>query len=114
MTANPYQYIIYIYIDMQKGLIAMSTNKKILLTLPEELLSEIDAIILDRGISRSKFIREGLAHYVLKQKNLKVREQLEMGYREMGSINLALAEEWLTADNLQFENYLQMLSECEK
>lgn len=92
----------------------MSTHKKILLTLPEDLLSEIDALIADTNTNRSKFIREGLRHYCLEQKKIKIREQMENGYREMGALNLSLAEEWLTCDNLQLENYLQMLSECEK
>ena len=92
----------------------MSTHKKILLTLPEDLLFEIDALVAASGTSRSKFIREGLTRFVLEQKKIKIREQMEKGYQEMGSVNLALAEEWLVADNLQIENYLQMLSECEK
>lgn len=92
----------------------MSKQKKILLTLPEDLLSEIDKLIDNASISRSEFIREGLRFYVQNQKNENIRKSLERGYKEVGSLNLQIAEDCINADNLQLENYLEMLSECEK
>ena len=92
----------------------MSNCKKILLTLPEDLLSEIDSLLTDPHMSRSEFIRKGLRFYVAEQKKIKIRELLKKGYREIGSVNLRIAEDCLSADNLQLETYLEMLSECEK
>lgn len=92
----------------------MSKHKKILLTLPDDLLSEIDKLIDGASISRSEFIREGLRFYIQNQKKENIRKLLEKGYREVGALNLQIAEECIAADNLQLENYLEMLSECEK
>lgn len=92
----------------------MSKNKKILLTLPEDLLSEIDKLIDSASISRSEFIRDGIRFYIQNQKKENIRKALQKGYEEVGMVNLQIAEECLMADNLQLENYLEMLSECEK
>ncbi len=92
----------------------MSKHKKILLTLPEDLLSEIDNLIDGVSISRSEFIREGLRFYVQNKKKENIRKLLEKGYKETGELNLQIAEDCLPSDNLQLENYLEMLSECEK
>ena len=89
----------------------MSNHKKILLTVPGELISEIDNLISDSDITRSEFMREGLRFYIHEVKKRRLREQMEKGYREMGAVNLEIAEESLQTDNLQLENYLKMLSE---
>ena len=92
----------------------MSNHKKILLTLPEDLLSEIDNLLPGSGMSRSEFIRKGLRFYVAEQTKIKIRELLKKGYMEIGMVNLRIAEDCLSADNLQLESYLEMLSECGK
>ena len=92
----------------------MSKHKKILLTLPKDLLSEIDKLIDSASISRSEFIRDGIRFYIQSQKREHIRKLLEKGYQESGMLNLQIAEDCLQSDNLQLENYLEMLSECEK
>lgn len=89
----------------------MSNHKKILLTVPDSLVFEIDKLTEELGITRSEFMREGLRFYVHEIKKIKLRELMEKGYREMGEVNLKIAEESLQADNLQLENYLKTLSE---
>lgn len=92
----------------------MSENNKILLTLPSDLICEIEKFAGILETNPNEFIREGLAFYIKHLKSKQTREALEKGYRDVGQINLKIANECLQADNLQFENYLEMLSECEK
>ncbi len=70
----------------------MPQLKKILISLPEALLCEIDEIAADKGISRSKLINEVLRLYSDKRKKCRLEEQMIKGYQEMGEINLKLAE----------------------
>jgi len=89
----------------------MSNHKKILLSVPEALISEIDELVSQLGITRSEFMREGLRFYVHEKKKQRLKELMKKGYQEMGEVNLRIAEESLQADNLQLENYLETLSE---
>lgn len=77
-------------------------NKKIGISLPETLLSDVDALAGVQGVCRSEWIRTALSEAVFGQ-----------GYRTVGEINLRLSEEGASADNEQFLSYEQTLSECE-
>ena len=70
----------------------MEKSRKILVSLPEELSKDIEEIITSRGITRSKFIREALYAYIKETKRLESEELMKKGYKEMGNINLQLAE----------------------
>jgi len=91
----------------------MVQNKKILLSLSDTLLEDIDALASEQGISRSDFIRTAAAEYVKKEKQHRLREALKQGYQEMGEINLSLAEMCCGADTEAWEASEEKLSECE-
>lgn len=76
-------------------------NKKIVLSVSEALLSETDEISSSEKVSRALSVRKSKT------------EALKQGYRDMGKINLRLAEESIVADNEQLLTYEQKLSESE-
>ena len=92
----------------------MPNQKRILISLPDSLLSEIDKYAEGDTITRSEFIREGLRTYLKERRRRDIREMMEKGYAEMVAINLQIAEEFAYADELQLRDYEQMLSECEE
>ena len=91
----------------------MPQLKKILLTLPNTLLEEVDALALQENTNRSEFIREAMKYYIKYKKNLEIKERLKKGYQEMGEMNLAIAEMCFEADNKQLDGYEEKLAECE-
>lgn len=71
----------------------MSQVKRIMISLPDSLLAEVDRIAAAEKLSRSEFIREGMKMYVEDRKRRILIEQMKNGYLEMAKINLALAIE---------------------
>ncbi len=72
--------------------------KRIMISIPNSLLQEVDGIIAMEKLSRSQFVREAMRLYIEERKRKAVRDMMRKGYQEMAIINLALAEEGLTAD----------------
>lgn len=88
-------------------------NKKILITMPEALLSEVDQLSSEENMSRSKWIRESVAGSVKAKRREKTAKALKEGYIAMGKLNVRLAEESVIADNEQLLTYELKLSESE-
>lgn len=91
----------------------MAQQKRILISLSDSLLSEVDALARAQNINRSEFIREAMKIYIRERKQIERCEQMEKGYIEMSKINLDIANECLYSDNEQLKNYEENLSECE-
>ena len=91
----------------------MSENKKILISIPEALLSETDKFLSETKVSRSEFIREAVSFYLKEKKREGIRDSMKKGYAEMGEINSEIAEACVSADNAALKLYEQKLSECE-
>lgn len=77
----------------------MSELKRIMISLPENLLEEVDGIVALERKNRSEFIREAMKLYIQERKRKDLREQMRIGYQEMASINLALAYEGLDCED---------------
>ncbi|MCG8401551.1 MAG: ribbon-helix-helix protein, CopG family [Firmicutes bacterium] len=71
----------------------MAQVKRVMISLPEYLLSEIDCIAAAENLNRSEFVREAMILYITERKRRVLREQMKKGYMEMATINLALAIE---------------------
>lgn len=71
----------------------MATYKRIMVTVPDNLLREVDGLVAVGRLNRSALIREAVRIYVEERKRRDMREQMVRGYQEMATINLALAEE---------------------
>lgn len=71
----------------------MSQVKRIMISLPDSLLAEVDGIVAAEQLNRSEFIREAMKLYIAERKRRLLREQMKTGYIEMAKINLSLAME---------------------
>jgi len=70
--------------------------KRIMITLPDNLLAEMDGIAAAEKSNRSELIREAMRFYLAERKRQQLREQMKKGYQEMARINRELAaEQWL-------------------
>lgn len=72
--------------------------KRIMISIPDSLLQEVDGIVAMEKLSRSQFVREAMRLYIEDRKRKTIRDLMRRGYQEMAVINLALAEEGLLAE----------------
>ncbi|MFZ3170370.1 MAG: ribbon-helix-helix protein, CopG family [Carboxydocellales bacterium] len=71
----------------------MAEVKRIMISLPDTLLREVDVIVASEQLNRSEFIREAMKLYINDRKRRIIRDQMKKGYSEMANINLMLANE---------------------
>lgn len=95
------------------GLTILSQLKKVLITVPDSLLKEVDSIAHDEKTNRSEFVREAMKLYIKEKKRISLRKQMEKGYLEMADINLAVSEMYFDAENEAFSALEEKLAECE-
>lgn len=91
----------------------MAELRKILISLPDNLLKEVDSIISVEKINRSEFVREAMKLYLHERKKIEMRDRMKKGYQEMAQINVKLAEICFEADNEQQQKYEDRLGELE-
>jgi CopG family transcriptional regulator/antitoxin EndoAI len=85
--------------------------KRIMISLPDSLLAEVDGIAATEQLNRSEFIREAMRLYIAERKRRLLREQMKKGYLEMAKINLALAVEQYNLEAEVTQIYEPPLSE---
>lgn len=83
----------------------MTQTRRIMISLPDSLLQEVDGLVAQENRNRSELIREAMHHYLQEVKRQRIREKLKQGYLEMARTNLGLAEEALAAEN-EVERFL--------
>ena len=91
----------------------MTELKRIMISIPNSLLQEVDGIAAMEKLSRSQFVREAMRLYIEERKRRTVRDLMKKGYQEMAVINLLLAEEGLSADDEVFGQMPAALAEHE-
>ena len=91
----------------------MSDLKKILVSLPDNLLKEVDEIIAVEKINRSEFVSKSMKLYIREKRRIEMRDRMKKGYQEMAEINAKLAEMCFDADNEQQQKYEESLGELE-
>ncbi|MCX7714339.1 MAG: ribbon-helix-helix domain-containing protein [Clostridia bacterium] len=91
----------------------MSQFKKVLITMPDYLLDEIDALAKRENKSRSEMVREVMKVYIKEKQNNYLAQKLATGYQEMAEINLELAQLCFGADSEANQHYEEKLAECE-
>ena len=74
-------------------------TKRIMISLPQNLLTEVDGVVELEKRTRSEFIREAMKLYLQERKKRQIRERMQEGYMEMARLNLALANEAIDAEN---------------
>ncbi|KAB3534163.1 ribbon-helix-helix protein, CopG family [Alkaliphilus pronyensis] len=91
----------------------MAESKRIMISLPDSLLKEIDNIVSSERTNRSEFIRKAMKLYLREKSKIELREKMKAGYQEMANINVSLAELGLSLDISSLENYEVKMAECE-
>ncbi len=77
----------------------MARTKRIMISLPHNLLQEVDGVVEMEKRTRSEFIREAMRLYLQERRKKQIREQMQEGYMEMARLNLTLANEAISAEN---------------
>ncbi len=83
----------------------MAQAKRIMVSLPDSLLQEVDGIVRRETGNRSAFVREAMLLLIAERRRLEKIERYRTGYEKTGKINRALAEEGLGADLRDLEAY---------
>ena len=96
------------------GVFILAQLKKILISLPDNLLKEVDSIVAMEQINRSEFVREAMKLYIREKRKIEMRDKMKKGYQQMEEINKKLAEIWFEADSEQQQKYEEGLRELEK
>ena len=69
----------------------MPASKRIVITVPEALLFEMDSLTMTESKNRSEIVREAIRFYLGERRRILGREQMKKGYLEMAQINLSIA-----------------------
>ena len=96
------------------GVNKLAQYKKILISVPDNLLEELDILASNQKTNRSLIVREAMSLYIREKRKVELREKMRRGYEEMAEINLRLAEGCLGADNDQQSIYEERLGEMEE
>ncbi|MDW5300386.1 MAG: ribbon-helix-helix protein, CopG family [Sedimentibacter sp.] len=83
----------------------MADNKKILISIPENLLNELDNAVKAEGTNRSDFIRKSIRFYLIEKRKIEIRNKMKAGYLEMSNINKSITEEYSEGDYEDFLSY---------
>lgn len=73
-------------------------TKRIMISLPDQLLQEVDGIVEQENSNRSELIRQAMKLYLLERRKRQIRESMQRGYMEMAKINLHMALEAFHAE----------------
>ncbi|ANE47066.1 antitoxin [Paenibacillus swuensis] len=76
----------------------MHNTKRIMISLPDYLLQEVDGIVEKENSNRSEFIRQAMRLYLTERKKRQLRDSMQRGYMEMAKINLNMASEAFYAE----------------
>jgi len=87
--------------------------RKILVSVPDNLLKEVDFMVSLEKTNRSEFVREAMKLYLRERRKIEMRDRMKKGYQEMAEINIKLADICFEADCDQQRNYEQRLGEME-
>ncbi|MBR4874762.1 MAG: ribbon-helix-helix protein, CopG family [Clostridia bacterium] len=91
----------------------MSQLKKVLITVPDALLEQVDSAAKGENLNRSELVREAMKMYLREKKKQSIKEQMKNGYQEMADINLSIAKMCFDAEEQSLAAYEEKLAECE-
>ena len=91
----------------------MARHKKILVSVPDALLTEVDSLATKQNLNRSEFIRLAMRQYIIQSQKNEMALMMKKGYEEMSQINLEISEYCLSADDNALRFYEEKLAECE-
>lgn len=85
-----------------------SNYKEIVVSLPQQLLNEMDGLLQNSESDRNEIIHQATKMYLRERKKRQIRESMRQGYMEMAKINLNIASEAFLAEE-EAENTLDRL-----
>ena len=88
-------------------------KEKITFTLPNSLMSEVDHIVKMENSNRADFAKAAFQFYITQKKKIDLKESMIKGYKEMGQINLSLAELGMTDDASSIDNMEEKIAQGE-
>ena len=83
----------------------MAENKKILISISDKLLNEIDITAKNQKTTRSDFIRKAINFYLVENRKNEIREKMKAGYLEMSKINRSITEDGTEGEYEDFISY---------
>ncbi len=91
----------------------MAQAKRIMVSLPDSLLQEVDGIVRREEGNRSAFVREAMLLLIRERHRLAELEKWRSGYEKTAVINRKLAEDGLEQDLQTLESYEDYLEKRE-
>jgi CopG family transcriptional regulator / antitoxin EndoAI len=88
----------------------MAQAKRIMVSLPDSLLQEVDGFVRRETGNRSAFIREAMLLLIKERRYCERMKKCRNGYEKMGELNRQLAEDGLEADFQDLEKYENYLA----
>ena len=88
-------------------------KEKITFTLPDYLISEVDHIVRIENSNRADFAKAAFQFYITQKKKIDFKESMIKGYKEMGQINLLLAELGMTDEVSSISNTEEKIAQGE-
>ena len=88
-------------------------KEKITFTLPDSLMSEVDHIVQMENSNRADFAKAAFQFYITQKKKIDIKESMMKGYKEMGQINLSLAELGMTNEVSSQDNIEEKIAQGE-
>ncbi|GAB2670048.1 antitoxin EndoAI [Paenibacillus thermoaerophilus] len=73
-------------------------TKRIMISLPDQLLQEVDGIAAKENSNRSELIRQAMKLFLMERRKRQLRDSMQRGYMEMARINLHMASEAFLAE----------------
>ncbi|MGD8399965.1 MAG: CopG family transcriptional regulator [Bacillota bacterium] len=92
----------------------MAQAKRIMISMPDTLLQEVDGVVNRETGNRSEFIREAVKMLLAERQRLGKLDWYRIGYEQVGGLNRKLAEEGLAVDCGDLENYEDYLVKRDK
>lgn len=87
----------------------MAELKRIMVSVPSSLLSEVDVFSRTTGLNRSEVVREAVRAFMAEHARSELCKKLKEGYFEMASINSQMADECAAAEEEAFIGYERFL-----
>lgn len=81
-----------------RRVVSNSNTKRIMISIPQNLLQEVDGLVKKENSNRSELIRQAMKMYLRERKKRHIRETMKQGYLEMAKINLRMASEAFQAE----------------
>lgn len=76
----------------------LHNKKRIMISLPDHLLREVDFVVAKENTNRSEIIRQAMKVYLVDRKKRLALDAMQRGYLEMAKINLNMASEAFHAE----------------